>query len=357
MKILILLTGGTFGSFKNQNNVLDVVKFQEIKKTLHELLTPIHDVQLKIVSPFTILSENVMPIHWEKLVNLLNNELNQEKFDGVLIVHGTDTMAYTTSALSYVEDLSKKYPIVVTGANYPLFYQETDAKINLLDSINALTYFIKNNIKGVFLVFNGSNKNVTSKIHIGTKVKKDKWEDSCYRSLYIGKESIGKIYQKKIEFDIGLYKNLFVSQKRYKNLTIKFNHDQTAFLKIHPGLDPNILNLLFENGKRYFVLEIYNSGTAPAGDFPLALDSIIETISINNGLVFAISQHEGGLGVKMNIYASSSVLKNKGLIPLNDMIWEACVPKLMLASANFENNEDIVKYMQTNIAGEIRDGL
>jgi len=358
MKLLIVITGGTFGSKKNDKNSLNVSKEEEIVNVVKELLEENQkevSFEYSIVSPLIILSESMSPKHWEVIINSTLQETQKTHYDGIVIIHGTDTMPYTASAIAYIENLSKQYPIILTGANYPVFFENTDAKINLKDSLKVMKIFIEQKIKGSFIVFNGinDNKNNTN-IHLGTRVKKDKWEKECYRSFYLGKKSLGELTAKnEFDFDSDLYNEIFLKEIKYKDLSIKFNDSNVMAIKIYPGLDPNILIDLFKSGKKYFILEIYNSGTAPANRDKYSLIEPIKYITENEGLVFAISQHEGGKGAQMNLYETSISLKEAGMIPLGNIIWESAIPKLMLASANFNKREDIIKFMQTNIAGEI----
>ena len=354
MKLLIVVTGGTFGSKRN-NNSLNVSEKEEIVSIVKELLEKNKkeiNFEYSVISPLLILSESMNPKHWEIIINSILQQTQKTNYDGIIVIHGTDTMSYTANAIAYIENLSKKYPIVLTGANYPVFFENTDAKINLKDSLKVMKNFVEFGIKGSFIVFNGINDNSDTDIHLGTKVKKDKWEKECYRSFYLNKKSLGKLTTKnRFNFDKILYNEIFPKKIKYRNISIKFDDSNTMDIKIYPGLDPNILINLFEKGKKYFLLEIYNSGTAPANYDKYSLVEPINYITENGGTVFAISQQEGGKGAQMNLYETSKSLKEAGIIPLGNMIWESAISKLMLASANFNKKEDIVEYMQTNIAG------
>jgi len=346
MKILIVVTGGTFGS-KNIQNSLDVASQKEIISVIEELLQP-QEIDYKIISPIITLSENMNPKHWHIIISAIIKEYVNDMYSAILVIHGTDTMAYTANAISYIEMLSKHYPIVFTGANYPIFNKNSDGEINLSDSIKVLKEFITNKIKGSFIIFNGLDNKHPTYIHLATRVKKEKWEGNCYTSLYLKAHSMGE----SDNFDIDTYENIFPKTIKY-NLKPVFNDSLVMALKLYVGLNSDILIDLFKSGKKYFILEIYNSGTAPADESKYSLIKSIEYITKNGGIVFAISQHEGGEGAKMDIYQSSINLQKAGLISLGNMIWESAVTKLMCCVGNFTQNDDIIKYMQTNIAGEI----
>lgn len=356
MKVLIAVTGGTFGSNTQDNGFLNVMEKGKLLSQIERLMKKFKDatIDYQVITPFIILSENITPRHWELLIKELLLQVDNKKPDAILIIHGTDTMAYTSSAVSYVERLSKKFPIIFTGASYPITMEKTDAEVNFMQSLYFAKWAVENRIKGTFIVFNGQYKiNSEGKIHLGTKVKKDKWEEFCYRSFYIGKDSLGRIINNRVEFDNLLYKDIFPRETKFPNLKIEFRDEKVAGFKIYPGFPTELIEKAFNLGKRLILLEIFNSGTAPTGNNSYSLSKVIRKIREKGGLVFTVSQHEGGKGATMNVYASSNELRKSGLISLNDMIWESALPKLMLAAANFENNKEIEKFMKTNIAGEI----
>lgn len=357
MKTLIVLTGGTFGSSQSPNG-LTVSKDSQtdiVYKRLEDALQTKHvAAELTFIQPINKLSENLDPKDWETIIVSIFDNLDDH--DNILIIHGTDTLAYTAAALAYVEKLSKHYPIVLTGANFPLESKETDAIVNTVQSLIALNHFSSNEVVGAFIVFNGSNDyRQDALIHPATKVKKDKWEEFCYRSFYLEKNEIGTVNgDGSVTFDKVLYDQLFDKQIRFPGLQVGFDAKDVAMLKIYPGMDPDIIKILVDQKKKIIALEIYNSGTAPAFDTDLSLTKSLEYAAQNGTIVFALSQHEGKKGATMNIYESSSILTKAGMIPLHNIIWEAASVKMMLACSNFEENDDIIKFMITNISAEIQ---
>lgn len=354
MKILIVLTGGTFGSSHGENGLTVSQSTQSnlITERLDDFVQ--ENVEFTFIQPIKKLSENIDPVDWEIIINSILE--HKKGHDGILIIHGTDTLAYTAASISYVEELNKSYPIVLTGANLPLEDKNTDAIVNTIQAINALDYFIKNNITGSFIVFNGTNDlNHTALIHPAAKVKKDKWEEFCYRSFYLDKNAIGVVNgDGSVDFDRELYSNLVDCKIKYTGLKYKFDAKSVALLKIYPGMDPDIIRILVDNGKKIIALEIYNSGTAPAFDTEFSLVENLKYAQKQGVIIFALSQHEGKMGVTMNIYESSNRLIEGGIIPLGNIIWEAASVKMMLACSNFDNRQEIINYLRTNIAGEIQ---
>lgn len=351
MKLLCVITGGTFSSNKTDSGIgiNDAVDLKLLKDSVNNYFS--NSISIDFTTPIFKLSENIDERDW----NIINQDIEnkQDAYDAVLVIHGTDTMAYTASALSFNEKISKNKPIVVTGANLPLSFDDTDAITNFIQSIQVLEKFVTQNIIGVFIVFNGSN-NFKNKalIHLGTRVKKDKWEESCYRSFYINSQYLGYITDDDFSFDKDKYEQLLNKETAY-NKKVIYDSTKVSSFKIYPGFDPSILKREFEYGKRYFIIEIYNSGTAPVKDTHLSLYESLKYIDENGGIVFAASQHEGKSGATMDIYESSNMLKELNIIPLKDMIWESAVVKLMGGASIFDNNDEIIKYMLKNISGEI----
>lgn len=351
MKILCVITGGTFNSnvTKKGLGVNDAFDDTCLKNEVYKKFS--NTVSINFTTPIYKASENIDDKDWNIINREIENKINE--YDGILVIHGTDTMAYTSSALSYNEKISKKKPIVVTGANLPISFENTDAIVNFIQSIQALIKFYEQHICGVFIVFNGSDDfNKRSLIHLGTKVKKYVWEKQCYRSFYINSDYLGYISGSEYYFNKVKYNQIFEKQTIH-NKSIEYSSNLMSSFKIYPGFDPSILQREFNFGKKYFIIEIYSSGTAPIKDTYLSLAKSLEYISKNNGIVFAISQHEGKQGATMNIYESSNLLKSFNVIPLKDTIWEAVVVKLMsVASLELDNNE-VIEYMLQNISGEI----
>lgn len=351
IKILCVITGGTFNSSLTKKG-LDVNNTFDNSYLKNEVYRRFSDtVWIDFAIPIYKVSENIDDKDWNIINREIESKINQ--YDGILLIHGTDTMAYTSSALSYNEQISKKKPIVITGANLPLSFNNTDAIVNFIQSIQVLIKFSRQYIVGVFIVFNGSDDfDKRSLIHLGCRVKKYIWEKKCYRSFYIDSDYLGYISNNEYHFDEVKYNTIFEKRTIYHK-PIKYDSNLVSSFKIYPGFDPNILQREFNSGKKYFIIEIYSSGTAPMKDTYLSLDKSLKYISENNGIVFAVSQHESKQGASMNIYESSNLLKELNVISLKDIIWEAAVVKLMSATSLELNNNELIKYMLQNIGGEI----
>ena len=155
-KILFIATGGTIASKKTENGLTPQI-------TPEELLSYIPEVEglceITAVNPFNLDSSNVVPENWSTLVKVAKE--HYEDYDGFVIAHGTDTMAYTAAALSYLIQDSPK-PIVLTGAQKPINYDSTDSKLNLTD---AFVCACSGQLAGVDIVFSG-------RVILGTRARK-----------------------------------------------------------------------------------------------------------------------------------------------------------------------------------------
>lgn len=355
MKTLVVATGGTFGSSEGDCGL--TVNGHKNLKRFEELLTGSlrEDVVFTFVEAFSKLSENIIPSDWEAIANTLKKNLPGH--DNAIVIHGTDTMAYSSAAISYLSDISQHYAVVFTGANIPLSMPNSDGQTNFLQSVQALKHFQEKLVKGVFIVFNGLNDHSSQGfIHLGSRSKKDKWEESCYRSFYINGSSIGEVNGlREIKFNDKVYNELIPKSKNKYFLTPEFSSKNIAAFKVYPGFDPKYLDAAVSGDAKYLILEIYNSGTATADDSEYSLVPFIEHATKKGVIVFAVSQHEGKRGVSMDVYESSSALLSAGIVPLRDMVWEAALPKLMLANGNFSDPKTVVEFMSSNIAGEIID--
>ena len=146
-KILLITTGGTIASIATEKGLIPGLT----GKQLLENVPSIYNMcEVDVLTLFSIDSTNVYYKHWLKIASTIKE--NYEKYDGFVICHGTDTMSYTASALSYLIQNSKK-PIVITGSQKPINLDISDAKTNLLDSF---TYACDDDAKGVVLIFNGN---------------------------------------------------------------------------------------------------------------------------------------------------------------------------------------------------------
>lgn len=238
-KILMLGTGGTIASRQTKDGLAPGLTPEDILSYIPAVKN-VCEVQTKQVCNLD--STNVTPEHWKMMVKAVED--NYAYYDGFVICHGTDTLAYTAAALSYMIQNSAK-PIVVTGAQKPINMDVTDAKTNLLDSF---IYAADDDSQGVNLVFDG-------KVIVGTRAKKE------HAKSYNAFSSINFPYLAVIQDGI-LVRYIPEIPCRH---AVKFYYDMkdsVYVLKLIPGMKPDILSYLFEHYD-CLVIESFGVGGIP----------------------------------------------------------------------------------------------
>mgnify|MGYP000325028142 FL=1 len=241
MKHLLLLgTGGTIACKRGENGLTPLL-------TGDELLSYVPDAkkfcEVETVQVLNIDSTNMHPKHWLKLAQVL--EENYDNYDGFVICHGTDTMAYTAAAMSYLVQHSSK-PIVITGAQKPIDLDVTDARTNLLDS---LRFAASERAHGVTIVFDG-------KVIAGTRAKKVRTKsynafssiDFPYLAVIQDRRILRYLPMLPYEKPVRFYENL---------------GDNVFLLKLIPGISPVLLPAIFEHYDA-IIVESFGVGGIPA---------------------------------------------------------------------------------------------
>ncbi len=335
--ILLIYTGGTIGMIKDfHTGTLKNFNFNDLLKYIPEL--NLLDCTINTVSfKKPIDSSNMNPTHWVKLITIIEDHYSH--YDGFVILHGSDTMSYTASALSFmIENLTK--PIVFTGSQLPIGDLRTDAKENLITSIQIASLQEKNKpvINEVCLYFEYK----LYRANRTTKVNAEHFEafDSPNYSPLIESGVHLTIHKKA----------LWVPNRRRKTRFYKTLATNIILLKLFPGINretiEHILSFPKING---VILETFGSGnTTNSPWFIEALQSLI-----NKGVpIINVTQCTGG-SVLMGLYETSSQLKKIGVISGKDSTTEAALAKLMyLAGKKITGNELKTKF-ETSLRGEI----
>ena len=328
-KLLLIATGGTIAS-RNMGEGL------QPKITGEELLSYVKDAEnfcdVDTVVPFMVDSTNICARHWIQLVQII--EEHYEQYDGFVLCHGTDTMAYSAAALSYMlQNLGK--PVVFTGSQLPIEAEGTDAINNLSDAI----YFACENICGVYVVFNGIAIIGTHAMKIKTR-SFDAFESvNCPDIATIKKDIIEYTAKGKSIVKKEAAQNLYGS----KGFIAKINLCTDVMpLKMYPGIDGRVFDFI-KNNYRGVVIESFGIGGVPDNynDISTKLRELTEA-----GTAVAITTQCMYEGIDLSVYEVGQTLAKQGIINCADMTFEASVMKLMWALAEFDNIKDIKAFME-----------
>lgn len=334
-RILIIYTGGTFGMMYDRDGVLIPFDFASILEHLPTLKN-LH-LELTVVSfAEPIDSSNINPGHWQLLGKIIYEHYHEN--DGFLILHGTDTMAFTASALSFMlEGLQK--PVVFTGAQLPISEPRSDARENLITALDIVSSRKDGHalVPEVCIYFDyellrGNRSKKTESMQF------DAFDSNNYPPL----AKVGV----KIDYNFSAIRPLGKTQ----NLTLRSKIDPNiSILKLFPGIPQSTVNAILNTpGLKAVVLETYGSGNAPT--LPWLIEELKKAIE-RDVIIVNISQCQGGR-VLQGRYETSKKLQQIGVITGADMTTEAAVTKLMLLLGEYgtAKTKDLIGL---SLAGEL----
>ncbi len=323
-RILLLTTGGTISSVKSNNglvpsNVDHLLKY----------IGPIHDLEIFSKELMILDSTNIQPEEWCIIANAIYKE--QRSYDGIVVTHGTDTMAYTASMISFMIQ-NPLIPIVFTGSQLPIDNELTDA----ISNIKAAFKMASSSYRGIFIAFDREIILANRAVKVRT-------------SSFHAFESINTMPVGKIDSNgLTINKNNLPIYKETSTLNTNINTN-VFLLKLTPATDPKIIDMLINSNIRGIVIEAFGQGGIQfvRRDFTPYLK---KALSLNIPVV--VSSQCLYDGVNLNIYEVGKKSLENGVITAHDMTNEACVTKLMWALGQTSDLEEIKNIFNTNIAGE-----
>ena len=334
--VLIIYTGGTLGMDYDENGALVPCDFERVVARIPVLKEL--NINLSVISfQPPIDSSNVKIEHWVQIGQIIFD--NYQKFDGFIVLHGTDTMAYSASALSYMlQGLNK--PVIFTGAQLPIASPRSDGRENFVTALEIAADHINGRpiVSEVCIFFN----------HLLLRGNRSKKVESRHFDAFES-ENHPPLAEAGIVIDYN--ESALSPYKSESKLEFhsEFRSDMVV-LKLFPGITENtVSHLLNIPSVRGVVMESYGAGNVPHQ--PWFLEQL--EIAIKNDLVILnVSQCNGG-NVIQGKYEASSALNQIGVLSGGDLTAEAAITKMMYALGRFENSDEIKRCLITPISGEM----
>ena len=313
-KILLIATGGTISSVKSETGLAPRLDTNQLLSYIPE----IKDIcDIDSIQPLSIDSTNIQPEDWCELAGIIKTRYNQ--YDGFVITHGTDTMAYAASMLSYLIQNPDK-PIILTGSQKPINLDITDGRMNLRDAVVYAT----RGIPGVFVVFNG-------KVILGTRARKTKSKsydafDSInypFAAMIDGKRITQFHHPANLEKPVQFFADIF---------------PHVFLLKLSPGMEPDVLDYISDKYEA-IVIESYGTGGIPFADkrnFMKKLES-----ATTKGKVIVVASQVMLEGSDLETYEVGSIALNYNVLQAFDMTIESIICKLMWIMAITRDYDEI----------------
>ena len=337
--ILLIYTGGTIG-MKEDPTVQALVpfNFSQILEEVPELNKFAYKIDTFTFDPL-IDSSDVEPSLWISLAGLI--EEKYDDYDGFVILHGTDTMAYSASALSFmIEGLTK--PVIFTGSQLPIGMPRTDGKENLISSVEIAAAKDENGhaiVPEVCICFD----NILMRGNRTTKINSDNFR--AFRS-----ENCPPLAEAGINIRYNRSEIIYPQDWEKRPVFHKELDTRVSILKLHPGITPQVVrSILCSNGPRAVIIETYGAGNAPSKEWFLNL--VREAASMRK-ILLNITQCIAG-SVNMDIYATGKCLKEAGVANGYDSTTESALAKLFHLMGISDSNEDVQNGLENNLRGEI----
>ena len=314
--ILLIATGGTIASKKTDNGLIPMITSEEILSYIPDAASI---CQITAMQLFNIDSTNMTYKHWLKIATCI--EEHYRSFDAFVVTHGTDTMAYTAAALSYLIQNSRK-PIVLTGSQRSLDVKESDARSNLL---NAIQYACDDRACGVHIVFDG-------KVILGTRAKKTRTKSfNAFNSIDFPEVAV--IRDRRLIY--------YVEETIVPNSLVFYHtlNPKVFVLRLIPGISSQIFSFLKEHYDAV-VIESFGVGGVPCYENANFIDAIADWLSSGKTLIMTTQvPYEGS---DMSVYQVGHTIKEQyELMEAYAMTTEAIVTKLMWILGQTQDEDKI----------------
>jgi len=336
-RVTIISTGGTIASRVDYRTggVRPALTASDLYSVVPEL-ADIARIDTHIL--FSIFSENITAQHWAELARAIADQAS-EGADGVVVAHGTDTMGYTAAALSFALQ-NLPVPVVIVGSQRSADRPSSDAATNVIGAVLAAA---KAPFAEVTVAMHETTSDDCIVFHRGTKVRK------CHTSRRdafktVNATPLARMKNREVTMLTENYKKRGASNEL--NLKPEFS-DRVALLKFYPGIDPAVLDWLVEKGYKGIILEGTGLGHVSMKSFEAVL------MAVKKNVVVAMASQCLWGRINMNVYDAGRDLLARGVIPLEDMLPETALVKLMWVLGQTKDVDEAKRLLTTNIAGEI----
>jgi L-asparaginase len=333
--ILIIYTGGTIGMITDpETGVLMPFNFEQITDNVPELKRLNYQLTVHSFDPL-IDSSNMNPDIWIGIVRLI--EKQYEQFDGFVVLHGSDTMAFTASALSFMlEGLQK--PVVLTGSQLPINEIRTDAKENLITALEIAA--ARENGRAIvpevciyfdYQLFRGNRC-----------IKYNSTNFDAFRTPNYPKLAEAGVYLK--------FNDKAIRRSGAGKLQVHTRMDRSvAVLKLYPGIGPKVVEAVLSSDCRAVILETFGAGNTSTQ--PWFIQQLKDALT-SGKILLDISQCQVGT-VELGRYQTSKELKDMGVISGYDLTFEAAVTKLMFLLGTAKSKKEVSALLETDLRGEL----
>lgn len=326
-KILIIATGGTLACVQDEKGLIPGLSGNDILSYITDI-TDLYDVDF--FELFQLDSANIQPRNWQTMAETIYAKY--QSYDGIVIFHGTDTMAYTSSALSFML-LNIPIPVVITGSQLSILNPLADA----VENCRCAIHMAGSKMPGVFLAFN-------RKIILGTRASKVR-TSSFHAFESINYPYIGEINSNGLDLQ-----RSYIPSPTGPCMLERRLEEKVFLIKLVPGFDGKIFHFLYEQGYRGLIIEAFGMGGIPSMSSEVIHD--LEDV-IQKGMIVVVKSQCPYEGSNLSLYETGKTALKAGVFQAFDMSTEAVVTKVMwILGKHWERNK-IEEMFYKNLAGEI----